>query len=139
MDLTLHFTHHHHLFSYSYYLLLSLLFIINNNNNHNINMPEAGAVPPSLVRLGITVLLTLTIVKTFPQYLPQHALLYVFVRLLAVQLLLLAVWKLAIYPFFVTPLRHLPGPGLKVRFSSSFSSFFPFPPPFPPLPLPFHR
>lgn len=74
----------------------------------------AAAVPPSLIRLGINVLVTLTIVKTFPQYLPDHALLYVFVRLLALQLTLLAIWNLAIYPFFVSPLRHLPGPGIKV-------------------------
>lgn len=73
-----------------------------------------AGVPPSLIRLGVNVLISFTIVKTFPQYLPEHALLYVFLRLLGVQLVLVAIWKVAIYPFFVSPLRHLPGPGLKV-------------------------
>ncbi|GIZ38370.1 hypothetical protein CKM354_000178800 [Cercospora kikuchii] len=72
-----------------------------------------AGVPPSLIRLGVNVLISFTIVKTFPQYLPEHALLYVFLRLLGVQLVLVAIWKVAIYPFFVSPLRHLPGPGLK--------------------------
>lgn len=74
----------------------------------------SGAVPPSLIRLGINVLVTFAIVKTFPHYLPEHALLYVFIRLLVAQLALVAIWKVGVYPFFVSPLRHLPGPGLKV-------------------------
>lgn len=74
----------------------------------------AGGVPPSLIRLGINVIISFTICKAFPQYLPEHALLYVFLRLLGIQLALVAVYKVGIYPFFISPLRHLPGPGLKV-------------------------
>ena len=84
----------------------------------------SGAVPPSLIRLGVNVLITFGIVKTFPQYLPEHALLYVFIRLLGVQLLLVAIWKVGIYPFFVSPLRHLPGPGLKVSSLSLYNIKF---------------
>lgn len=46
----------------------------------------------------------------FPQQLPKYTLPYLFLQLYSLQLAILAIYNVLIYPFFLSPLRHLPKP-----------------------------
>lgn len=48
------------------------------------------------------------------EYVADYTLISVFVRLLAANIALAAIYKVFIYPFFVSPLRHLPGPKVSL-------------------------
>jgi len=50
------------------------------------------------------------ITLAIPQYLPRNPFVWIFVRTIAVNLAIYAVYRLFIYPFFISPLRHLPQP-----------------------------
>jgi len=70
----------------------------------------ASSLPlgPTLVLSSVAE--TLLLVKLIPQHLPEHPFVFTFIRVLAVNTFLWAVWMIQIYPFFFSPLRHLPGP-----------------------------
>lgn len=72
----------------------------------------ASTIPrPVLFLLG-TALESAVITKTVPhEYLPTPPLSRVFVRLAILQLVAYAVYRWFIYPFLLSPLRNLPGPG----------------------------
>jgi hypothetical protein len=56
----------------------------------------------------------LAIVLLLPQYLPPHPLVWTLIRTVALNFGLFTFYQIFIYPFFVSPLRHLPHPT-KVR------------------------
>ncbi|EME78185.1 uncharacterized protein MYCFIDRAFT_50720 [Pseudocercospora fijiensis CIRAD86] len=68
------------------------------------------SLPPSAVLVLASAVESAVAVALFPQHLPEHPLLYIFVRLLGVQTVAYAIYSIFIWPFFLSPLRHLPGP-----------------------------
>ncbi|PPJ59924.1 hypothetical protein CBER1_11384 [Cercospora berteroae] len=51
-----------------------------------------------------------TLATFFPHFLPETSIYHLFPRLLGLNFLGLAIYQLFIYPFYVSPLRHVPGP-----------------------------
>jgi len=70
----------------------------------------ADSIPKPILFFVATAVESFVITLAVPQYLPKHPLLYVFLRLFAIQFALVAFYKLTIYPRFVSPVRHLPHP-----------------------------
>ncbi|PIA95983.1 Cytochrome P450 3A9 [Cercospora beticola] len=70
----------------------------------------ASTLPLPVLLAFASVAESATLVTMFPRFLPETSIYYLFSRLLGLQLLCLAIYKLFIYPFYVSPLRHVPGP-----------------------------
>ena len=70
----------------------------------------ASALPLPVLLVFASVAETAILVALFPYFLPEASVYYLFSRLLGLQFLFLAVYKFFIYPFHVSPLRHVPGP-----------------------------
>lgn len=47
-----------------------------------------------------------------PQYLPHNPFVWTLIRTTALNLGLVAIYQVFIWPFFLTPLRHLPQPSV---------------------------
>ncbi|WPH01325.1 Cytochrome P450 monooxygenase [Acrodontium crateriforme] len=73
-------------------------------------MPANTGPPTPLLLVAATTLEAFVAVTFLARYVPDHGLLILFTTLLAVNVALLAVYNVFIYPFFVSPLRHLPTP-----------------------------
>jgi len=63
-----------------------------------------------------------------PKYLPHNPFVWTFVRTIAANLLFFLVYRIFIYPFFVSPLRHLPGPNGGLPFLGNGLVLFSKPP-----------
>lgn len=70
----------------------------------------AGRIPTPAVLLLATAAESAVAIVALKQYLPEHPLVYVFIRLLGLQILGYFVYAVFIYPFYIDPLRHIPGP-----------------------------
>jgi hypothetical protein len=70
----------------------------------------ADSIPKPIIFVVATAIESVLITLAVPQYLPAHPLLYVFWRLFALQFTVYSIYVLSIYPRFISPLRHLPGP-----------------------------
>jgi hypothetical protein len=49
----------------------------------------------------------------FPQYLPHNPFVWTLIRTTAANVTLYVIYHVFIWPFFLTPLRHLPQPGVR--------------------------
>ena len=78
-------------------------------------MVNLGKIVPALIlgAAGEAFVLTLLV----PQYLPHNPLLWTLLRTLPANFLIFAIWQIAIYPFFFSPLRHLPHPKVRHTYS----------------------
>ena len=65
-----------------------------------------------------SVLGSLVLTKRFPQYSPLASGLGTFFVLFLVQFALAAFWQVLIYPYYVSPLRHLPEPKVSITSSA---------------------
>ena len=50
-----------------------------------------------------------------PQYLPHNPFVWTLIRTTSLNFGLYILYQLVIYPYFLSPLRHLPGPGVSTR------------------------
>lgn len=69
-------------------------------------------LPTPLVLLLATAVESAAVVVLLPQYLPEHPLLWVFVRLIGLNIAAYAFYRITIWPRLLSPLRHLPGPSV---------------------------
>jgi len=70
----------------------------------------AGQLPAPVAFVFITVTESLAFLRFLPQYLPNNSFKYAVGCAVLVNPVLCGVYKLYIHPYFVSPLRHLPGP-----------------------------
>ncbi|CZT23390.1 related to isotrichodermin C-15 hydroxylase (cytochrome P-450 monooxygenase CYP65A1) [Ramularia collo-cygni] len=83
-----------------------------------------AALPTPLLLLLATVIESAATVALIPQYLPEHPLLWVFVRAIGLNVALYAFYRITIYPRLLSPLRHLPGPsGGKILLGHGLTTF----------------
>lgn len=74
-----------------------------------------AGLPTPLVLLIATVVESAAAVVLLPDYLPEHPLLWVFVRAIGLNLALYAFYRITVYPRLLSPLRHLPGPSVSIQ------------------------
>lgn len=67
------------------------------------------ATIPALLFAAAAEALALTI--AIPQYLPPNPLFRTLIRTTLLNFVLFAIYKVVVWPFFLSPIRHLPGPG----------------------------
>lgn len=94
--------------------------------SHSINTPRsicwtsfimAPVIPTLLFAAAIEAfVLTLTI----PQYLPHNPLFRTLIRTTLLNFGVYVIYKVFVYPFLLSPLRHLPSPGVGSSATSSF-------------------
>lgn len=74
----------------------------------------ASGIPGPVLFLLATATESFIITQVVPlEYLPEPPLSRVFIRLSILQAILFGVYKCLIYPFLLSPLRHLPNPGVR--------------------------
>lgn len=66
------------------------------------------AVVPGLLLSAVAEAVAITIL--FPQHLPHNSLVWALLGTLALNFSVFFAYSVFIYPFFISPLRHLPGP-----------------------------
>nr|POE74308.1 cytochrome p450 97b3, chloroplastic [Quercus suber] len=71
----------------------------------------APGIPAPALLLLVTAAESAVAIVALKQHLPEHPLVYVFSRLLGLQVLIYLIYKIFIYPFYLNPLRDLPGPS----------------------------
>jgi len=70
----------------------------------------AGKLPAPVVFIILTAIESVAVLQYLSRYLTDTPLKYVFGSAVAVNLVSYGFYTLYIYPYFVSPLRHLPGP-----------------------------
>lgn len=70
----------------------------------------ASNIPAPLLAVLLAAAQTTLVLVAFPQYLPENPFAWTFIRLLGLNFGLWLVWRVFIYPFYLSPLRHLPMP-----------------------------
>ncbi|KAF2157494.1 cytochrome P450 [Myriangium duriaei CBS 260.36] len=84
------------------------------------------AIGPALVFAAVAEALVLTIV--IPQHLPPNPLVWTLIRTTILNLVVYAFYKVLIWPFLLTPLRHLPNPGGEFPIFGNGAAMFQKPP-----------
>ncbi|KAF1817023.1 cytochrome P450 [Eremomyces bilateralis CBS 781.70] len=78
--------------------------------------------------IGSSLIESLAIITFLPQYLPANPLVWTLSRVLAVNSGILLVYLIFIYPFYISPLRHLPSPGNGIPIIGLGAAMFKRPP-----------
>jgi hypothetical protein len=70
----------------------------------------APSIPNSLVLSLVSATESILLLFAFPHIIPEASLKGLFFIFASLNFGAFAVWRVIIYPFFISPLRHLPGP-----------------------------
>ncbi|EON65612.1 hypothetical protein W97_04850 [Coniosporium apollinis CBS 100218] len=70
----------------------------------------APSVPAPLLVVLLAAAQTVLVLVVFPQFLPENPFAWTFIRFISLNFGLWTIWRVFIYPFYLSPLRHLPMP-----------------------------
>jgi hypothetical protein len=77
-----------------------------------------NTVVPKLLLAAVAEAAVIT--TLFPQHLPRNPLIWTLLCALALNFGLFTVYSVFIYPFFISPLRHLPRPKVDKKYTARF-------------------